>query len=271
MFTWLLNKLTDQSGQLEMIAQFLPAILQAAGGLGGLFAGEPRGAAEAGSMQRRAARQEALDIGQQRSIRDALLQRAQQAAFGISPAQAELQALRGGQNLLSGKAFGQTGQRIEELQQEIGAGPTGMFTPEQLGPFRTRLLPSEREALEGQFGQARAELGQTGMRGGRLQRGLADLSIERARKISGEEIGTAERGRQLALALLQGQAIPGASVTLPGLISAQAQQQKARQEGISGLAGAFSQAFGRAFPQKQQPLEINIGASEDLKKLLGQR
>ena len=219
----LIEPLLNERGQIAE-ALMGQLISSGVGGLFGLFAGEPRGAKEFSSMGRREARAAASDEGRARSLREALLSRAMLSAFNVNPLDQEIAALEAASQTASGKNARMIGSQIEALrkvksgeitpdQLESEYGFTALTdkvqsgmnigSPESLGPFRTRLLPSERETLENQFTQAENQvIGKTGQRGGQLSKSLADLSIERARSISGAEIDAAERGKRLALSLI---------------------------------------------------------------------
>lgn len=198
----LIEPLLNQRGQIAeaIIGQLISSSI---GGLFGLAGGSPRGEKEFSSMGRRAGRQAAVDEAQQRSLRKALLARAAQAGFAIDPAAGNIADLTEALKLTSGKFRGSLVGELEGARDEFAARGGQPFTTEELGPFRTRLLPSERETLENQFTQAQNQvIGTTGQRGGQLSKSLADLSIERARAVSGAEIDAAERGKRLALSLI---------------------------------------------------------------------
>src|SRR3990167_3246548 len=204
----LIEPLLNQRGQVDIGSILLQQLISSGvGGLFGLFGGEPRGTAEFSSVGRRGARQAGADEGQIRGLRTALLQRAQQSAFGVQPIDEQIRSLREAFKTASGKNRRIIEDSIVQLESEKTAGGgahlTQPFSDVELGPFKTRLLPSERETIENQFTQARnAVIDTTGQRGGQLSKSLADLSIERARAVSGAEIDAAERGKRLALSLL---------------------------------------------------------------------
>lgn len=307
----LIKPLLNERGQIEG-----PLISGLLSGLFGLFGGEPRGAQEFSSMQRRAARAEAAEEGGRRSIRDALIQRAMASAFGISPLDQEIASLEQASRTASGKFASMLNTQIqalrrvkagelrpEQLESEFGfteladrvkAGQQ-IGSPESLGPFRTRLLPSERETLENQFRQAELQtIGTTGQRGGHLSKSLADLAIERARTISGAEIDAAERGKRLALSLIapaafqeSGEATAIGSV-LRDIRGQEAGTANAMLQGGMGIGALIQQIMKERNPKPSTTVNIGpsatattstplLGSSglfvdnESLKRLLGLR
>lgn len=117
---------------------------------------------------------------------------------------------------------------------------------EVLGGGRTqdlRVFAPEREAIEGQFTQARNNLLATGERGGQLNSQLNQLNVARAQSVSGLESNVRQKAFEDALRIGYGvapsvsfPAFQGASNTLSGLAGMGQQQQAAGGAGLGSVA-----------------------------------
>jgi hypothetical protein len=97
-----------------------------------------------------------------------------------------------------------------------------------------RVFAPEREAIEAQFRRARENvLSSTPMRGGQLNRSLADLEIARAMGVSGLESDVRRQAFNQALGV--GFQIPALSIS-----------------GLGAAGGIYGQAANRALQETQQ-------------------
>jgi hypothetical protein len=107
-----------------------------------------------------------------------------------------------------------------------------------------RVFAPERESLEGQFTQARANIiGNTPNQGGQLNKSLADLDVARAQSVAGLETNVRQRAFEDALRTGFGvapqsvfPAFSGASNTLAQLSGQGIQQQMAGGQGLGSVA-----------------------------------
>lgn len=143
----------------------------------------------------------------------------------------------------------------ETVMKPIIGATIGPATSALGGAFETNLTAPEREAIEGQFGQARENIiGQSGARGGMLQKQLIGLDTARAKDVSSAINQARQRGTERALTLLPS-AYPGANTT----IGAQGDlanrmneinafntkvQTQANQNLFSGVGGLLGKFFG---------------------------
>lgn len=141
--------------------------------------------------------------------------------------------------------------QLENVQKPIVGATIGPAIGALSGAFDTSLSAPERETIEGQFGQARENIiGQSGARGGMLQKQLVGLDTARAQDVSSAINQAKQRGTERALTLLPS-AFPGASSTMAAqgnlarlgnernVASAQqaAEGQRSLFSGIGGLLG----------------------------------
>lgn len=148
------------------------------------------------------------------------------------------------------------GQR-ENVIEPVQAALMPAALPGAIQAFSTKLEAPDREALEGQFSQAKNSImDQAGGRGGFLRRAMTMNDIARAQTVGNAAVNARQQGITRALGLLGPAAFPGANTTLQagqGLVNSEqgraqmAAQASAQQgQGIGSAIGGLASIGGRA-------------------------
>lgn len=127
--------------------------------------------------------------------------------------------------------------------------------PGAIQAFSTKLEAPDREAIEGQFKQAKQDTMATGARGGMLRRNMTAIDNARAQTVSNAAVQARQTGIARALGLLGPAAFPGAQTVIGGMsdltggerarASANANMAAQNQSGLGSALGMLTSLGGR--------------------------
>ena len=148
----------------------------------------------------------------------------------------------------------------KDLIEPVQGALMPLALPSAMQAFDTRLMAPDREAIEGQFNQAKNDIMAGGARGGLLRRAMTQADIGRAGAVSRAAVQARQQGIERGLGLLGPAAFPGANTTMSAANSlvggeqsrnaanaqmkAQGQAQTGQAIGtLAGLAGMAAMMF----------------------------